>query len=74
MTLSNVPPPHDALVPLIAALLGAERRIAMLERRLRDARWLGPTEEPNPHDKEIARRRVSEAIESLGTTFDFDDF
>jgi hypothetical protein len=57
--------PRETLVTLVSALLAAERRIAMLERRLNDARWLGPGEEPNPLDKEVARRRVAESIGSL---------
>ncbi len=74
MTRSSPPLPQDALVPLIAALLSAERRIAMLERRLSDAHWLGPGEEPNPLDKDVARRRVAEAMAGLGMVVDFDDF
>ncbi len=57
--------PRETLVTLVSALLAAERRIAMLERRLNDARWLGPGEEPNTSDKEVARRRVADSIGSL---------
>lgn len=50
---------------LVSALLNAERRIAMLERRLADARWLGPGEEPNERDKESARKRVADSLGAL---------
>ncbi len=50
---------------LVSALLNAERRIAMLERRLADARWLGPGEDPNERDKEMARKRVAESLGAL---------
>lgn len=57
--------PRETLVTLVSALLNAERRIAMLERRLADARWLGPGEDPNDRDKELARRRVAESLGAL---------
>lgn len=57
--------PRETLVTLVSALLNAERRIAMLERRLSDARWLGPGEEPNDRDKEAARKRVAESLGGL---------
>lgn len=57
--------PRETLVTLVSALLDAERRIALLERRLHDARWLGPGEEPNERDKEVARKRVAESIGAL---------
>jgi hypothetical protein len=50
------------LFPVVVALLAAERRIAMLERRLGDARWLGPDEGPSEADKELAKRRVRESL------------
>jgi hypothetical protein len=61
---------RDALVPLVAALLAAERRIALLERRLYDARWIAPGEEPNDRDKEVAKQRVMETIGALATIAD----
>ena len=57
--------PRETLVTLVSALLNAERRIAMLERRLADARWLGPGEEPNDRDKEAARKRVADSLGAL---------
>jgi hypothetical protein len=64
----TIPPKsRNALVTLIAALLQTERRIAMLERRLGDARWLGPNEIPNDNDKRVALARVSESIGPLIT-------
>ena len=60
-------------MPIFAALLQAERRIAMLERRLGDARWLAPAEEPNAADKEVAKRRVAVSIGHLGAPDDLDD-
>ncbi|MCU0654542.1 MAG: hypothetical protein MUF64_04385 [Polyangiaceae bacterium] len=57
--------PRETLVTLVSALLDAERRIALLERRLHDARWLGPGEEPNDRDKEVARKRVAASIGAL---------
>lgn len=73
MSRSSFPPlSRESLVPLIAALLQAERRIAMLERRLSDARWLGPTEEPNDTDKEKAKRRVAESVGALAAAADLD--
>jgi hypothetical protein len=57
--------PRETLVTLVSALLNAERRIAMLERRLADARWLGPGEEPNERDKESARKRVADSLGAL---------
>jgi len=57
--------PRETLVTLVSALLDAERRIAMLERRLHDARWLGPGEEPNERDKEMARKRVADSLGAL---------
>ena len=65
MPKSSPPVSREMLIPVVAALLAAERRIAMLERRLTDARWLAPTEEPNAQDKAIAQRRVAENIGSL---------
>ena len=65
MPRSSPPVPQDALIPLVAALINAERRIALLERRMYDARWIGPGEEPNARDKEVARQRVAEAIGAL---------
>ena len=65
MTRAGAPTPRETLVTLISALLNAERRIAMLERRVSDARWLGPGEEPNERDKETARKRVADAMGSL---------
>ena len=47
---------------MVVALLAAERRIAMLERRLGDARWLGPGEQPSEADKTIAKERVRESL------------
>lgn len=57
--------PREALITIVSALLNAERRIAMLERRLADARWIGPGEEPNDRDKDLARKRVAETIGAL---------
>ena len=57
--------PRETMVTLVSALLNAERRIAMLERRLADARWLGPGEEPNERDKEAARKRVADSLGAL---------
>jgi hypothetical protein len=51
--------PRETLVTLVSALLDAERRIAMLER------WLGPGEEPNERDKEMARKRVADSLGAL---------
>lgn len=65
MSRSVPPASRDILVPLIAALLAAERRIAMLERRLYDARWVGPGEEPNVRDKAVAMQRVKESLGGL---------
>jgi hypothetical protein len=65
MARSSASIPRETLVTLVSALLAAERRIAMLERRLNDARWLGPGEEPNTSDKETARRRVADSIGTL---------
>ena len=74
MSRSSFPPlSRESLVPLIAALLQAERRIAMLERRLTDARWLGPTEEPNEADKEKAKRRVGESVGAMAAGGDLDN-
>ncbi|MFO0660984.1 MAG: hypothetical protein U0165_14305 [Polyangiaceae bacterium] len=71
----HTPVTHETLIPLIAALLEAERRIAMLERRLADARWLGPGEQPNENDKAVARERVVASIGALvSTTAMGDDF
>lgn len=65
MARSSSSIPREALITLVSALLNAERRIAMLERRLHDARWLGPGEEPNERDKELARKRVADSIGAL---------
>ncbi len=65
MDNAHRPLTREALLPIVAALLEAERRIAMLERRLQDARWLGPGEAPNAADKETARVRVAESIGAL---------
>lgn len=62
--------PRESLVPLVAALLDAERRIALLERRLSDARWIAPGEQPNQQDKEVARRRVGASIGALAQLLD----
>ena len=71
----HTPVTHETLIPLIAALLEAERRIAMLERRLADARWLGPGEQPNENDKAVARERVVASIGALvSNTAMGDDF
>lgn len=69
----QTPVTHETLIPLIAALLEAERRIAMLERRLADARWLGPGEQPNDNDKAVARERVVASIGALVNTSVSDD-
>lgn len=69
----NTPLTHEALIPLVAALLNAERRIAMLERRLSDARWLGPTEQPNDRDKAVAKERVFASIGGLAALGNTDD-
>ena len=45
----------------------------MLERRLTDARWLGPTEEPNEADKEKAKRRVGESVGAMAAGGDLDN-
>lgn len=78
MTRSS-PPPRDILVPIVAALIAAERRIAMLERRLGDAKWLGPGEAPNEQDKRVAFERLKESLVALGVSMpqgeeDFDLF
>ena len=65
MSRSVPPASRDVLVPLIAALLASERRIAMLERRLADARWLGPGEEPSDRDKAVAQARVRDSLGGL---------
>jgi hypothetical protein len=62
MSRSTPPGSREVLFPLVVALLAAERRIAMLERRLTDARWLGPGEIPNADDKRIAKERVRESL------------
>lgn len=67
MTRSS-PPPRDILVPIVAALIAAERRIAMLERRLGDAKWLGPGESPNEQDKRVAFERLKESLVALGVS------
>ncbi len=67
MTRSS-PPPRDILVPLVAALIAAERRIAMLERRLGDAKWLGPGEAPNELDKRVAFDRLRDSLVALGVS------
>ena len=73
MSRSSFPPlSRESLVPLIAALLQAERRIAMLERRLGDARWLAPGEQPNELDKEKAKRRVAESVGAMAAADDLD--
>ncbi len=74
MALLEKPITHDTLIPLVAALIDAERRIAMLERRLRDARWLGPNEQPNEQDKQVAKQRVNASIGALASLDSVDSF